>query len=83
MQTAAFTEFRKNASALFSAVEAGETILVTRHGKEMAQILPLDRESTDTPAPSWKGKRTRTACQPFLPQPGFPQIRKILFSALS
>nr|VFK18064.1 MAG: prevent-host-death family protein [Candidatus Kentron sp. LPFa]VFK60821.1 MAG: prevent-host-death family protein [Candidatus Kentron sp. UNK]VFK69484.1 MAG: prevent-host-death family protein [Candidatus Kentron sp. UNK] len=61
MQTAGFTEFRKNASVLFSAVEAGETILVTRHGKEIAHILPLDRESTVTgaPAPSWKGERTR------------------------
>nr|VFJ49908.1 MAG: prevent-host-death family protein [Candidatus Kentron sp. DK] len=61
MQTAAFTEFRKNASALFSAVEAGEMILVTRHGKEIAQILPLDGESVgaNAAAPSWKGRRTR------------------------
>nr|VFJ59805.1 MAG: Antitoxin Phd_YefM, type II toxin-antitoxin system [Candidatus Kentron sp. FM]VFJ62801.1 MAG: Antitoxin Phd_YefM, type II toxin-antitoxin system [Candidatus Kentron sp. FM]VFK13072.1 MAG: Antitoxin Phd_YefM, type II toxin-antitoxin system [Candidatus Kentron sp. FM] len=57
MQTAAFTEFRKNASALFSAVEAGEKIVVTRHGKAIAQILPP--ELAGTAAPSWKGERTR------------------------
>ncbi|MBT8419947.1 MAG: type II toxin-antitoxin system Phd/YefM family antitoxin [Gammaproteobacteria bacterium] len=61
MQTVAFTEFRKNASALFSVVEAGEMILVTRHGKEIAEILPLNgsanREHEATP--SWKAKRTK------------------------
>nr|VFJ69562.1 MAG: prevent-host-death family protein [Candidatus Kentron sp. FW] len=59
MQTVAFTEFRQNASALFSSVEMGEGILVTRHGKEIAEILPLDKK--DKAPPSWKTKRTKLA----------------------
>nr|VFJ68011.1 MAG: hypothetical protein BECKFW1821B_GA0114236_11386 [Candidatus Kentron sp. FW] len=35
----------------------GEGILVTRHGKEIAEILPLDRK--DKAPPSWKTKRTK------------------------
>nr|VFJ45246.1 MAG: Antitoxin Phd_YefM, type II toxin-antitoxin system [Candidatus Kentron sp. DK]VFJ56975.1 MAG: Antitoxin Phd_YefM, type II toxin-antitoxin system [Candidatus Kentron sp. DK] len=60
MQSVAFTEFRKNASALFSVVEAGEIILVTRHGKGIAEITPWNGSGKSDPAqPSWKGKRTR------------------------
>ena len=35
MMTVSFTEFRKNASAIFSSVENGETVHVLRHGKEI------------------------------------------------
>jgi len=60
MQNVAFTEFRKNASALFSSVEAGEMILVTRHGKRIAEITPWDGTGkSDVAVPSWKGKRIR------------------------
>ncbi len=40
MKTVTFTEFRKNASGFFSEVENGETILILRHGKAIAEILP-------------------------------------------
>ena len=52
-----FTEFRKNASALFSIVEKGETIRIVRHGKPIAEILPF-QEATDK-IPSWKRKHSR------------------------
>jgi antitoxin (DNA-binding transcriptional repressor) of toxin-antitoxin stability system len=57
MRTVSFTEFRQNASALFSAVEEGEIIHVMRHGKEIAEISPLPRE--DKMSPSWKKQRVK------------------------
>lgn len=57
MRAVTFTEFRKDASALFSAVENGETIQIIRHGKPIAEILPF-REAANH-APSWKKKRPR------------------------
>lgn len=47
-----FTEFRKNASALISAVDRGENIELTRHGKPVAEISPVSPEKTSPPA--WK-----------------------------
>jgi antitoxin (DNA-binding transcriptional repressor) of toxin-antitoxin stability system len=38
VKTITFTEFRKHASGLLSDVEKGETFLVLRHGKPMAEI---------------------------------------------
>ncbi len=51
MKTVSFTEFRKNASNLFSDVENGEKLVVMRHGKPIAEIKPLTEESKK---PSWK-----------------------------
>jgi antitoxin (DNA-binding transcriptional repressor) of toxin-antitoxin stability system len=51
MKQVTFTEFRRNAAAFFSSVERGETVRILRHGKPIAEIIPL-------PAPratlSWK-----------------------------
>jgi prevent-host-death family protein len=51
MKQVTFTEFRRNAAALFNSVERGETVRILRHGKPIAEIIPL-------PAPratlSWK-----------------------------
>lgn len=57
MRSVAFTEFRKDASALLSAVEEGETIQVIRHGKPIAEIRPCN--STINKLPSWKKKRIK------------------------
>ena len=51
MKTITFTEFRKNASSFFSAVEGGETITVLRHGKPIAEISPPSKPGG---LPSWK-----------------------------
>lgn len=51
MKTITFTEFRKHASTLFSAVENGEIIVILRHGKPIAEITPISQEAA---APSWK-----------------------------
>ena len=57
MISVTFTEFRKNASALFSAVENGKKIQVLRHGKPIAEILPF-KDPTDH-LPSWKKRKIR------------------------
>ena len=52
MKTVTFTELRAHASGLFSDVESGETLLVLRHGKPIAEITPVSPDRAGTP--SWK-----------------------------
>ena len=61
MMTVSFTEFRKNASALLSSVEKGETIHVVRHGREIAEISPINKVSKEQP--SWRKKRVKLTVQ--------------------
>jgi len=49
MKTISFTEFRNQASEMMTAVENGETLLVMRHGRPIAEISPVTAEQ-----PSWK-----------------------------
>lgn len=59
MQTIQFTDFRKNASKIFSQVENGETVEVKRHGKTIAHIIPpLDQKDN---SPAWKRPGLRLA----------------------
>lgn len=52
MKTVTFTEFRKAASGYLSEVENGEKLILLRHGKAIAEIIP---PSSDARAlPSWK-----------------------------
>lgn len=55
MKTISFTEFRKRASEFFSEVENGETILILRHGKVIAEISPTNNQQSKTL--SWKRPR--------------------------
>ncbi len=41
MKQVSFTEFRRNAASLFDSVEQGETIVVLRHGKPIAEVVPV------------------------------------------
>ncbi len=50
MQRVSFTEFRRHASGLFSRVQEGETLVVLRHGRPIAEINPVSEDE----APSWK-----------------------------
>jgi prevent-host-death family protein len=52
MRNINFTEFRNNASLILSAVEKGEIVIVMRHGKPIAKILPADMK--DEKNQSWK-----------------------------
>ena len=58
MRTITFTEFRKHASSLFSAVEDGEIIVVLRHGRPIAEISPVSQKDD---LPSWKKPGLRLA----------------------
>ena len=49
MKTIRFTEFRKHASKMMTAVENGETLLVIRNGRPIAEISPVTAQQ-----PSWK-----------------------------
>lgn len=52
MKTVNFTDFRKKASRYFSDVEQGETLLIIRHGKVIAEISPAEEMKLEQP--SWK-----------------------------
>jgi antitoxin (DNA-binding transcriptional repressor) of toxin-antitoxin stability system len=57
MKTVTFTEFRKNASDFFSKVEKGETLVVLRHGRAIAEISPPVADEAQIP--SWKKSRLK------------------------
>ena len=52
MKTITCTDFRKKASDFITEVEHGETIVVLRRGKPVAEIIPFSDEVRRTP--SWK-----------------------------
>ncbi|MFA5905269.1 MAG: type II toxin-antitoxin system Phd/YefM family antitoxin [Desulfobacula sp.] len=52
MKTVPFTDFRKNASVFINEVEHGETIILIRHGKPVAEIVPFLNRLQKLPA--WK-----------------------------
>lgn len=43
MRTAGIFEAKQNFSALIDAVEAGEEVRITRHGREVVRMLPMRR----------------------------------------
>ena len=52
MKTVTLTEFRKSASSMLTRVEQGETILVVRHGRPIAEVSPVADQGNSQP--SWK-----------------------------
>ena len=59
MKTVTFTEFRRQASGLITEVEHGETLVVIRHGKPVAEVSPVLGEPLKTP--SWRRPGLRLA----------------------
>jgi prevent-host-death family protein len=53
MQTIPLSEFRANASAMIDLVERGETVRILRHGKPVAQLVPVASDAAHR-LPSWK-----------------------------
>jgi antitoxin (DNA-binding transcriptional repressor) of toxin-antitoxin stability system len=49
MKTIQFTDFRKQASEIMTAIEQGESYIVIRHGRAIAEINPIT-----TNEPAWK-----------------------------
>lgn len=61
MKTVTFTDFRNNASDFISEVEHGETLVVLRRGKPVAEIIPFADDLRRTP--SWKKSGVRLQIQ--------------------
>lgn len=53
MHTLPLSEFRANASAMLDLVEKGETVRIMRHGRPVADLVPVKPEQPDK-LPSWK-----------------------------
>ena len=49
MKTIAFTDFRKKASDLITEVEHGETIILLRRGKPVAEVVPFSDTAQENP----------------------------------
>ena len=41
MKTVSLTEFRSHASSMLTEVENGETLIVLRHGRPIAEVSPV------------------------------------------
>ncbi len=52
MKTITFTDFRKRASGFITEVEHGETLILLRRGKPVAEIIPFSDRAHNHPA--WK-----------------------------
>jgi prevent-host-death family protein len=52
MRTISFTDFRKKASGFITEVEHGETLVLLRRGKPVAEVVPFSDETFQKP--SWK-----------------------------
>ena len=61
MKTITLTKFRSQASGMLTQVENGETIVVLRHGRPIAKVMPIDKQS-DT-VPSWKKPALRLSAK--------------------
>ncbi len=62
MKTIDYTTFRNKSGAFFDEVEAGETLVITRHGKPIGKFTQLTQEDSENipkeHIPSWKRKVT-------------------------
>jgi prevent-host-death family protein len=54
MHTLALSEFRAQASAMLDLVEQGETVRILRHGKPVAELVPVRAPEASPTLPSWK-----------------------------
>ena len=52
MKTITFTAFRKNASGFITEVEHGETLVLLRRGRPVAEVVPYSDDVRRMP--SWK-----------------------------
>lgn len=67
------SEFRANASAMIDLVERGETVRILRHGKPVAELVPV-KADVSAEMPSYK--------RPFEPllrlPPGYSAVKALL-----
>ena len=53
MHTISLSEFRANTSAMIDLVEQGETVRILRHGKPVAELVPMHMSDAQK-LPRWK-----------------------------
>jgi prevent-host-death family protein len=53
MQSIPLSEFRANAAATIDLVERGESVRILRHGKPVAELVPVSSDAAPR-VPSWK-----------------------------
>jgi len=61
VKTITFTDFRKKASGFITEVEHGETLVLLRRGRPIAEVIPFSDRSQR--APSWKQPGIRLQMQ--------------------
>ena len=65
MRQLTVTEAKANFSQLLDAVEQGETVIITRHGKKIARIIPdKDAELAERKAAVERLKELRKSWEP-------------------
>ena len=63
MHSLPLSEFRANVSAMLDLVEQGETVRILRHGKPVAELVPVVEKAADPDhVPSWKRPFTPVVC---------------------
>jgi antitoxin (DNA-binding transcriptional repressor) of toxin-antitoxin stability system len=60
MKTITFTDFRKRASGFITEVEHGETLILLRRGRPVAEIVQFSDRVQNLPAWKQPGIRLRT-----------------------
>jgi prevent-host-death family protein len=53
MHTLSLSEFRAHASEMLDLVEKGESVRILRHGKPVAELVPVKPEAAEE-VPRWK-----------------------------
>jgi len=61
MRAVTLTEFRNQASGMLTQVENGETIVILRHGRPIAEVLPIAKQGNTIP--SWKKPALRLSAK--------------------
>lgn len=61
MTTITLTKFRSHASSMLTRVEHGETLVVLRHGRPIAEVSPVTTQ--DGSLPSWKRPALRLSAK--------------------
>ena len=61
MTTVTLTDFRSHASGMLTRVEQGETLVVLRHGRPIAEVSPYIEKNAIQP--SWKRQALRISAK--------------------
>jgi prevent-host-death family protein len=49
-------EAKSKLSALLVRVEAGDDVVIARHGRPVARLVPVDRDRNERKPGAWKGR---------------------------